>query len=303
MLKKVEGLGYRGVALILILFSLLPLAASLVLQLVRNQRLSDEWWESILINVGVEMLGVAVTFVLLYVILEGRDQQRAVQSEKSQLIAQMAHADNAIAREAIRRLRRRGWLYDGSLHGADLFRANLQNAKLWGASLRGVDLRDANLQDADLTRVDLRGANLWGANLQNTWLEKADLKETQLRDANLQRAKLPRVENLSDEQIVQMKSLWGATLPDGTHYDGRYNLSHDVAAARAILNERSFLPGLEDEEDAKAMAEYYEVSLVSFDLGQVWARKNLPQLRDSGHEPPEMGKNSVKTPLRDIHPK
>jgi hypothetical protein len=238
-----------------------------------------------LLSAGVEVLGAAATFILFYIVFEGRERERASQRERDRLVEQMRSSDNVVATEAVRRLRKRGWLYDGVLNGADLFRANLHGAKLWGANLQNADLRSANLQGADLSRANLRGANLYGANLQGAWLERAHLKDAQLRDADLQRANLLGVDDLTDEQLVQVKSLWGSTLPDNMHYDGRYNLPYDIEGARAIIEDHMSLAVLEGHttESDQLMAEYYEVSLASFELGQHWAQANLSRLL--GDEP------------------
>lgn len=60
---------------------------------------------------------------------------------------------NSIAREAVRILRARGWLTDGSLQGAYLYRANLQSTFLVKADLAGArDLVDEQLVQARMLR-------------------------------------------------------------------------------------------------------------------------------------------------------
>ena len=63
----------------------------------------------------------------------------------------------------------------------------------------------ANLSNADLKHVHLECADLSGANLDG-----ADVEDADLSDANLQGAKV------TDEQLAKVKSLQGATLPDGS---------------------------------------------------------------------------------------
>jgi len=75
-----------------------------------------------------------------------------------------------------------------------------------------ISLRRANLEKADLRGSDLRGANLSFANL---------------RGADLRGAKV------TDEQLSEAKSLKDATMPDGSRYDGRFNLMGEIASAPA----------------------------------------------------------------------
>ena len=70
--------------------------------------------------------------------------------------------------------------------------ASLQEACLWYADFREANLRSACLQGADLEQADLIGADLTGANLDGTLV--------------------------TNEQLVQAKSLRGATMPDGTKH-------------------------------------------------------------------------------------
>ena len=160
-------------------------------------------------NAVTELVSIAATILIVDRLYERRETER----EKRRLILQMGSPDNVFAREAVRALRARGWLEDGSvkfailseanLHGADLtetnlcgaylLRANLQSARLVRANLKGaflVDanlqgafLVDANLQDAFLARANLLGAPLWRANLRGADLQGADLAETILEDA------------------------------------------------------------------------------------------------------------------------
>ena len=88
----------------------------------------------------------------------------------------------------------------------------------------------------DLFGADLRGANLDGANLRG-----ADL-----RGAHLYEAKV------SDEEIADCNILFGATMPDGNRYDGRFNLNGDIELARKEDI---------DPDNAEAMARWYAGNL------------------------------------------
>ena len=107
------------------------------------------------------------------------------QDEKQRLIREMGNSDNATALAAVEELRERGWLTDGTLHGADLSYANLHKVNLNGASLVGVNLGGAFLMEADLIGTDLRFANLQGSFSIRTYFLGANLQDAILRDSKL----------------------------------------------------------------------------------------------------------------------
>jgi hypothetical protein len=128
------------------------------------------------VGVAPELAGIVIGVVTIDYLNERRQDEQL----KQQLILQMGSSHNDVADAAIRVLRARGWLRDGTLEGADLWRANLQGADLAGANLQGADLRWANLQGADLSGANLQGASSW-----------------------------------TIEQLSEALSLGGATVPDG----------------------------------------------------------------------------------------
>ncbi|MCB9460889.1 MAG: toll/interleukin-1 receptor domain-containing protein [Anaerolineaceae bacterium] len=157
------------------------------------------------------------------------DEERA---ELKRLITQMRkgkrdfeNSDNDEVIRSINSLRKRGWLRDFSLNGADLRGADLRgvdlsgaklvrtvmsNSLLWTASLRKADLRKANLKDASLWEANLMEVSLIGADLSN-----AVLRDSNLRKANLTLGSLIRT-NLWDadlrEAILNHSTLIGADL-------------------------------------------------------------------------------------------
>ena len=74
---------------------------------------------------------------LAVLIIDNANQMLATRQEKKRLILQMGSPDNAFAIEAVRMLRSKRWLTDGSLRRAYLPGANLPGANLEGAKLRG----------------------------------------------------------------------------------------------------------------------------------------------------------------------
>jgi uncharacterized protein YjbI with pentapeptide repeats len=107
-------------------------------------------------------------------------------------------------------------LSDAHLNDADigdgtiLFNADLSGADLSGANLTG----GAHLNVAILSGADLSGANLSGADLRETYLVETNLRDTDLSGANLRDAR-----GVTDKQLLQAKTLEGATMPDGSIHD------------------------------------------------------------------------------------
>lgn len=180
-----------------------------------------------------------------------------------QLIVQLRSRDNVIALQALDKLRQQGLLDRGALKGADLHEANLRGANLNLAGLAGADLTQADLsgadlsvadlqsaslcqsvlektkllwaglQGADLSGADLREADLTGANLRGARLDHANLQGANLGAVNLKKAdlfgaNLTGARNLRDEELAKVQRLHDATLPDGSRYDGRFNLQGDA---------------------------------------------------------------------------
>src|SRR5690606_1405062 len=206
------------------------------------------WLDGFAQNFSTEMIGAAITFILLEILLAGRREKEAEQREKERLILQMGSPFNEMAIEAVRQLRVRGWLTDGSLQGAKLIRANLQEA----------DLIDANLQGASLMGANLQGARLWDADLQEAVLSDANLQKARAHDANLQRADLtkanlrratPECANLQGADLtgaeLRRAHLWKANLQravlDGANLRGAWSLwLQDLRQAASV--EGTILP-------------------------------------------------------------
>ena len=136
------------------------------------------------------------------------------------LIRQLHSKHPEEAHRAIETLRAKGWLSSGALKGVDL---------------QDIQLRGADLYMADLGKADLRGANLTGADLSMANLEGANFDTVNLTGADLSMANLEGAINLSNAQLAQTSRLWGATMPDGTLYDGRFALVGDAEYALISL--------------------------------------------------------------------
>lgn len=170
------------------------------------------------------------------------------------LIRKLRVADNKRVLQIIEEMRVHGWLSDGSMRNKPICNAQLQFADLMGADLVNVDLHQAHLEHAQLCQADLTNAKLTRAVLQD-----ADFSEAVLENCDLFKADLQNARNLTHAQLVQAKRLWGAIMPDGTTYDGRYNLAGDLEFAKW---------GRVDIEDAQAMADFLRIPLETYLRGQ-----------------------------------
>ena len=132
-------------------------------------------------------------------------------------------------------------LRNACLNGADLRHADLHGADLEGSNLRDADLRGANFAGADLSGVDLNNANLlpydetnptaWNRhNLEkrNTLNNRDSFSREALVVTNLSGAILVGADlsgaylnqaKITIEQLKQVKSLEGATMPNGQKYE------------------------------------------------------------------------------------
>jgi uncharacterized protein YjbI with pentapeptide repeats len=126
--------------------------------------------------------------------------------------------------------------------------------------LKGADLCYVDLHQADLDDADLSGAKLQAVKLNRASLRGANLKDTDLTNADMYKVNLRGARNLTAAQLSKLNELFGSILPDGSVYDGRFNLFGDLARARwAKVN----------TEDPKCMAEFYGVSLEEYMQGQI----------------------------------
>ena len=184
---------------------LVGLGVGTLVSLLSGILLTDDWG-GLLLNVGAEFGGALATYGLLELFIKRREEEEV---RKADLIAQLGSQVQDVAVAAAEELLRHGWLYDGSLQGADLAEANLQEATLMGADLQRANLVMANLQRAMLAHANLQGAYLWQASLQGAYLGMANLQGAHLTGANLQGAYLDQY----------------TTLPDGT----KWTLDTDMA--------------------------------------------------------------------------
>ena len=186
------------------------------------------------------------------------------ESTVMELIHKLRSSDRKSAIQAIEELRARVGLSSGALASV-----NLRYVVLHGANLRRANLRQADLSMADLRRADLSSANLQGARLCHTKLNTSNLTMTNLQKADLYHADLAGARNVSDKQLAQASRLTGATMPDESHYDGRFNLPGDIVFAQR---------GGVNTDECDEMATFYGVSLDEYEQGQMWKRKHMTEI-------------------------
>ena len=132
------------------------LVSSLTAVLIDDQ----QTWGGFLLNLGTEMVGSVVTYILLQEIV-------GTSSRKADLIAQMGSSVRDVAIAAAEELKRQSWLTDGSLRRAFLIGADLQGASLMRADLQEANLSTAqHLETANLDRAIADSETKWPEGFQ-----------------------------------------------------------------------------------------------------------------------------------------
>jgi len=198
-------LSNRAVMLILLIIAIVASTVSLLVNIFTGDTSFAGWSESWLQNFSTEMFGAFLTFILIEIIVGGRQRRTEQEEDRVKRQAELIVAFKAASRVEDRQAIADQMNTSGVLPGADLRDLNLRNL-----NLRGANLQNANLERAVLTGVKLNKANLRGANLQNASLVDVDASMADLRGANLQNASL-QYSNFYAANLERAK-LWGATL-------------------------------------------------------------------------------------------
>lgn len=246
-ISKIRGSGY------IILFCSLILGGVgyLITHNINSIDFLEEFTQDFYANISTELFSLALTILILDKLYEGR----ANEEEKRRLILQMGSPDNTFAIEAVRQLKVKGWLFDGSLCNANLQEANLMGADLTYADLSGSNLSKANFRSASLAYINLSSCELISADFQNTYINIANFTNANLSSANFENAVIfdvafnnaemyfcnlkgvtgfvNNLDKLSKEPLFVAKSLTGTTLPNGKKYTGKYNLTGDIEYAKS----------------------------------------------------------------------
>lgn len=197
-------------------------------------------WTDIYLGMRTEMIGIGITAL----IITNASEFASMRAEKKRVILQMGSPDNAFALEAVRQLRSRGWIEDGSLRSASFLAAKLNDAFLHNADLSFADLshtelRNVNLNGANLVRAKLSYADIAGSFISEVDLTDAKLNFAILEDATLGRSNLVGA-NLRGA-ILTKANLWGSNLTAvdmreavlrGASFDGAGLLGVDLRGAK-----------------------------------------------------------------------
>jgi uncharacterized protein YjbI with pentapeptide repeats len=219
--------------------------ASAELSVVQEARLASEvsrteWWAGLCEHLCSEMSGAIVVFLLIETLLHRRerkaDKREDLEANNSRLALQAGSADNGLALQALRELRAAGALSAGILNRHELSNASFEGADMEGASLqfcvlRGASMKNAHLDGAKLCGARIESAIFDGASMVGTNLEGVVALNATFRGCNLSLANLKDAILLTSDQLRLAAMLWGATMPDGSRYDGSFDLPGDIEEA------------------------------------------------------------------------
>jgi hypothetical protein len=212
-------------------------------------------------NIITDLFFISFTILVVDVVYRRiNDTER-----KTILIAQLGSCNKMISDNALIELKAHGWFLDGTLKKAFLLSANLCDDSLNYGNLSGAILdssilqrtnwTDSDLENAHMTFCDLRGA-VFTPREKDATEAPANMKGVSLYHSDLLGA------SISFDQFILLYSLWGARMPDGTRYDGRYNLQGDIEIHAKLC------PNLLNTRD---WANFYGVPESSYIDGQKWA--------------------------------
>ncbi len=201
---NIAKISNRTVLLLLLAFALIASFGSLAINFITVEGDFLPWAESWLQNFSTEMFGAFLTFILVEMIIGGRQKREEREASRIEL-----QADAMVQLKAAQSIRERQTLIDrmkttGLLQGADLSGLNLQKIRFEGANLEGAKLNGAVLTGARLDSVNLRGAQV-----QDAYLIAVTMRYAHCEGADFQRARLSG-SNLQETSFTNC-NLWGVT--------------------------------------------------------------------------------------------
>jgi hypothetical protein len=218
-------------------------------------------------NCITTILGTGLTVLFFDILTRLRDER----VEHVRLLRDIGCGDHGIARRALIEITRR------DLHRNRLFRKSIlrngifDHASLSRAEFLSADMSNSSFHYSDFIGAVFSGAKLrltgfWGCKLQYADFRDADTIGTDFIFADLTKAVIAK------HQLRVAYRLHGAVLPDGTLYDGSFNLPGDIQDAKAH--------GV-DVPDPQAMANFYSMS--EEELMATYIRKDSPEYTDWGN--------------------
>ena len=159
------------------------------------------------LNLFTEIIGVAITVLIIDTIYSYRDERRRDQELKDRLLSKARSPLTDIAQDAFHEMMEKRLIYDKNsilicarltnaqprrvaLSRANLKRACLVMADFSGSAFNDADLESALLSNAILNNTEFRSANLKNADLEGARLDFSDLTWADLEGANLMNASI-----------------------------------------------------------------------------------------------------------------
>lgn len=194
-----------------ILIIVLATIIALVISGLTSDEAPGSWVSGLMGNLGTELLGALVTYLIFERFVRGRerleDEEKERQENTHRWIRDLRSRSNDLAIRASNELKAQGYHIGDTLVGINLKDSKLDNICFPKAVLNEVTFRGASLVGADLTEAELRNTDFSGANLEGTTLSRACLNGAILDGANLRGAIL----NGADLTHASMR---GAVLTD-----------------------------------------------------------------------------------------
>jgi hypothetical protein len=185
---------------------------------------SLRWWGNWLQDVGTEMLGAAVTILLVELVIyqkrdeasrldQARSRRREHLTQQLKRVLTQSKRQKILERMAQQDLLAESWLYGLDLHQVCLDEYDLTDADLYEADLNHASLRKTNLTNGTLRRANLSHANASAADLSGVDFVEANLDGTDLLEANLKGADLSQARFSRDTR-----------LPDGSYWSPKTDM-------------------------------------------------------------------------------
>lgn len=163
----------------------------------------SEWLPNLTKAIASQMFGTGIGII----VLSWASDKRVEETEKRALLLQMGSPDSSVAIEAVRKLRIKGWLADGTAAEGNFWRTDLHRTNLSGADLSECNFGSAILDGANLSEANLEATDFSSASLENVSFQSALLKSTQFNWANMQGAKLTGITlnacNMNDADLMK----------------------------------------------------------------------------------------------------
>lgn len=225
-------------------------------------------WKDLSSNLLSEYAGILVTIT----VIDALNAWRIDQKEKESLILSFTSPNKLVATEAARVLRIKGWLTNGSikdvlfqrtsLDQAELHQASLRNSIFLYTSLKGANINLADISNCTFTDTILENAHAHGTKFDGSiiigetvkpenFFKNAEFIGASFRSVNFMGVRNDEITEDPSIFFLSASKMRNSIMPDGTKYDGRYQLAGDVSDAINL--------GF-DPYDEESMRKFYEIA-------------------------------------------